>query len=95
MPIASLESLIGRRAYLPFLEAGCVDVAIVDVLWNGVAEAVKIANLCDTFEVNCAAHNYHSHLGNAISAHFCEKSARKILWGLAGGWWRRWRCCCS
>eukprot|EP01052_Picozoa_sp_SAG31_P039024 SAG31_NODE_5325_length_2609_cov_2.216733_2_plen_219_part_00 len=71
MPIASLESLIGRRAYLPFLQAGAVDVAIVDVLWNGVAEAVKIAALCDTFEVNCAAHNYHGHLGTAISAHFC------------------------
>ena len=34
-------------------------------------EQVKIAALCDTFEVNCAAHNYHGWLGTAISAHFC------------------------
>ena len=42
-----------------------------DTLWNGVAESVKMAELCDTFEVNCAAHNYHGWLGTAISAHFC------------------------
>ena len=59
------------RAYLPFLEAGAVDVAIVDCLWNGVGESVKIAALCDLFEVNCAAHNYHGWLGTAICAHFC------------------------
>ena len=33
MPIASLESLMGRRAILPFLEAGAVDVCIIDTLW--------------------------------------------------------------
>ena len=70
MPIASLESLIGRKAFRPYLEAGAVDVAIIDTLWNGVAESVKIANLCDSYEVNCAAHNYHGWLGTAISAHF-------------------------
>ena len=63
MPIASLESLIGRKAFRPYLEAGSVDVAIIDTLWNGVAESVKIANLCDSYEVNCAAHNYHGWLG--------------------------------
>ena len=41
MPIASLESLMGRRAILPFLEAGAVDVCIIDPLWNGVAESVR------------------------------------------------------
>ena len=37
-----------------------MDVAIVDCLWNGVGESVKIAALCDLFEVNCAAHNYRA-----------------------------------
>lgn len=71
MPIASLESLMGRRAILPFLEAGAVDTCIIDPLWNGVDESLKMAALCDTFEVNCAAHNYHGWLGTAICAHFC------------------------
>jgi galactonate dehydratase len=71
MPIASLESLMGRRAILPFLQAEAVDVAIIDPLWNGVDESVKMAALCDLYEVNCAAHNYHGWLGTAICAHFC------------------------
>ena len=71
MPIASLESLMGRRAILPFLEAGAVDVCIIDPLWNGVDESIKMAELCDVYEVNCAAHNYHGWLGTAICAHFC------------------------
>ena len=33
---------------------------------NGVAESIKMAELCETFEVNCAAHNYHGWLGNAL-----------------------------
>jgi L-alanine-DL-glutamate epimerase-like enolase superfamily enzyme len=71
MPIASLESLMGRAAIKPFLEAGAVDTCIIDPLWNGVDESVKMANLCDMYEVNCAAHNYHGWLGTAICAHFC------------------------
>ena len=71
MPIASLESLMGRKDILPYLQAEAVDVCIVDTLWNGVAESIKMAELCDAFEVNCAAHNYHGWLGTAMSAHFC------------------------
>ena len=33
VPIASLESLYGRKAFYPFLEASAVDVAIIDATW--------------------------------------------------------------
>jgi len=69
--IASCESLFGRRGFRPFLEAGAVDVAIVDVPWNGIAESVKIAALADTYEVNVAPHNFYGHLSTLMSAHFC------------------------
>ena len=69
MPIASLESLYGRRQFLPYLQAGAVDVAIIDILWNGCYEAMKMASLCEAFSVNVAAHNFGAHLGTAISAH--------------------------
>jgi galactonate dehydratase len=71
VPIASLESLHGRRAYLPWLEAGAVDVAIVDVPWNGLGEAVGIASLADVFDVNVAPHNFYGPLADLMSAHFC------------------------
>jgi L-alanine-DL-glutamate epimerase-like enolase superfamily enzyme len=71
VPIASCESLFGRRAYRPFFDAGAVDVAIVDVPWNGLGEALKVASLADAYEINVAPHNFYGHLSTLMSAHFC------------------------
>jgi L-alanine-DL-glutamate epimerase-like enolase superfamily enzyme len=70
-PIASLESIHGAANYRPYLEAGAVDVAIIDVVWNGFLESVRAANLADTFEINVAPHNFYGHLASAMSAQFC------------------------
>jgi L-alanine-DL-glutamate epimerase-like enolase superfamily enzyme len=71
MPICSGENLYTNRGFRPFLEAGAMDVASVDVIWNGFHQAKKIADLAETFEVNCAPHNYYSHLATFISAQWC------------------------
>jgi L-alanine-DL-glutamate epimerase-like enolase superfamily enzyme len=70
IPVASGECLYGRREYRPFLEAEAADVLIVDVPWNGLAESIKIAAMCDAHEVNVAPHNFYSHLATMMSAHF-------------------------
>jgi L-alanine-DL-glutamate epimerase-like enolase superfamily enzyme len=70
-PIASLESLYGRRQFRPFLEQQAVDVAIIDVAWNGILESCKIAALADAYEVNVAPHNFNGHIGSLMSAHLC------------------------
>ena len=69
--IASCESLFGRRQYRPFFEQQSVDVAIIDVPWNGILEAVKIAAMAEAYEINVAPHNFNGHLGTLMSAHFC------------------------
>ena len=71
VPIASMESVIGRRSFRPFLERNAADFAIVDLLWNGWSEALKVASMVESFEISCAPHNYHGLLASAISAHFC------------------------
>jgi galactonate dehydratase len=71
VPIASCESLYGRRQYRPFFEHQAVDVAIIDVAWNGILESMKIAAMADAFEINVAPHNFNGHLGSLISAHMC------------------------
>lgn len=71
MPIASLEAIFGRRAYRQFFEQQAVDFAIVDVIWNGFSEAVRIADLAESYEINVAPHNFYGHLASMISAHFC------------------------
>jgi galactonate dehydratase len=70
-PIASLESLYGRRQFRPFLENQSVDVAIIDVAWNGILESYKVAAMCDAYEVNVAPHNFNGHIGSLMSAHLC------------------------
>ncbi len=69
-PIASCETLHGRREFKPFLEGYATDVGIVDVVWNGLAESLKIAAMADVYEVNVAPHNFYGHLCSMISAHF-------------------------
>jgi galactonate dehydratase len=71
MPICSGENLYTNRGFRPFFETAAMDVASVDVIWNGFHQAKKIADLAETFEVNCAPHNYYSHLATFISAQWC------------------------
>ena len=71
MPICSGENLYGARSFRPHFEAGALDVASVDVIWNGFAQSKKIADLAETFEVTCAPHNYYSHLATFVSAQWC------------------------
>ena len=70
VPLASCESLYGRRGFKPFLEHAAVDVAIVDIPWNGLAEGLKIAAMAEAYEVNVAPHNFYGHLSTLMSAHF-------------------------
>ncbi len=70
-PITSLESLHGLSAYRDYFERQSVDVAVVDVPWNGLWESVRIATLADAYEVNVAPHNFYGDLATLMSAHFC------------------------
>ena len=70
-PVASCESLFTRRQFLPFFENRAMDVAIIDVPWNGLAESVKIAHMAEAYEINVAPHNFYGHLSTLMSAHFC------------------------
>ena len=70
-PIASCESLFGLRGFKPFLDNYSMDIAIVDVPWNGIFTSFKIAAMCEAHETNCAPHNFYGHLSSLMSAHFC------------------------
>jgi len=69
-PISSCETLLGLREFLPYLREQAMDVAIVDAVWNGVWQSMKIATAADAFEVNIAPHNFYGHLCTMINAHF-------------------------
>lgn len=70
MPIASLESTYGHAGIRPYLENSAVDVCIIDCVWNGYLDALKMADLCAAYEVNIATHSYAGGgLGDVVSAH--------------------------
>ena len=74
-PIASCESLYGIREFRPYFERQAMDVAIIDVPWNGIWQSYKIAAMADAHEVNVAPHNFYGHLSTMMSAHFCAAVA--------------------
>ncbi|HEV8677752.1 MAG TPA: mandelate racemase/muconate lactonizing enzyme family protein [Stellaceae bacterium] len=69
-PISSCETLLGLREFLPYFRAQAMDVAIVDAVWNGVWQAMKIANAAEAHEVNVAPHNFYGHLASFMNVHF-------------------------
>lgn len=71
VPTASCESLYGIREFRPYFAQQSMDVAIIDVPWNGIWQSHKIAVMADAHEVNVAPHNFYGHLSTMMSAHFC------------------------
>ncbi|MBK0114069.1 MULTISPECIES: mandelate racemase/muconate lactonizing enzyme family protein [unclassified Delftia] len=69
-PIASCETLIGVRGFMPFLEERAIDVGIVDTVWNGVWQSMKIAAVCEAHDVNVAPHNFYGDLCTMMNLHF-------------------------
>jgi galactonate dehydratase len=58
VPIATGETCVGRRGFLPLLERGAVGVVTVDVGWTGgLTEARKVATLADAYGVPVAPHD--------------------------------------
>ncbi|MBV9859709.1 MAG: mandelate racemase/muconate lactonizing enzyme family protein [Alphaproteobacteria bacterium] len=69
-PISSCETLLGLREFLPYFREQAMDVAIIDAVWNGVWQAMKIATAAEAYEVNIAPHNFYGHLSSFMNLHF-------------------------
>ncbi len=73
--ISSCETLIGLRQFKPYFENHSVDFAIIDAVWNGVAQSMKIAAMAEAYEVNIAPHNFYGHLSTFMNVNFCAAVA--------------------
>ena len=69
-PISSCETLMGLRGFLPYFAEEAMDVAIIDAVWNGVWQGMKVAAAAEAYEVNVAPHNFYGHLCTMMNAHF-------------------------
>ena len=70
-PVTSCENLYGLRQYREFFEKYAMDIASIDVIWNGFSESKKIADMANLYEMNICPHNYNGHLSTFISAQLC------------------------
>jgi galactonate dehydratase len=71
VPVCSGENLFTPRDYRRYFEARAMDVCMIDVPWQGFTQSKKVADMAETFEINCAPHNYYSHLSTLHSMHLC------------------------
>lgn len=71
IPLATGERLYTRWGFLPYLEAGAVDMIQPDVgLVGGISEACKIAQLAHAYDVGVQAHVCGSPLATAMALQF-------------------------
>ncbi len=68
-PISSCETLVPHEAFVPYFRERAMDVVIVDALWNGVFQSMKIASMADAHQLHVAPHNYYGHLATFMNAH--------------------------
>jgi len=71
IPICSGENLLTSRQCKPYFDLHAMDVAMVDVAWNGFSESRRISALADVCEIPISPHNYYSHLSTLMSAQLC------------------------
>lgn len=69
-PVSSCETLLGLRQFMPFFEAQSMDVAVIDAVWNGVWQSMRIAAVAEAYEINIAPHNFYGHLATMMNVHF-------------------------
>jgi galactonate dehydratase len=71
IPLATGERLYTRWGFLPYLEAGAIDMIQPDVgLVGGVSEAWKVAQLAHAYDVGVQAHVCGSPLATAVALQF-------------------------
>ena len=61
IPITSGENLLGITDYRPYFNLRSMDVAMIDIPWQGFGNSRDVAALAASHQINIAPHNYYSH----------------------------------
>lgn len=90
-PIATGETRVGRRQFLPLLESGGVDVVTMDVQWSGgLTEARKVATLADTYAVPVAPHDCTGPASLAACIHLTASQPNGLIQETVRAFLRTW-----
>lgn len=91
LPIATGESLTGRRGFKPLLDGAALDVAIVDLGWTGgITEARKIAALADIYGVPVAPHDCTGPFSLSAALHWVSSSPNGMVQEYSRAFYESW-----
>ena len=76
-PITSGENLFTIRDYRPYFAARAMDIAMIDVPWQGFARGRDVGMLAESHEINVAPHNYYSHLATMQGINLMRHTAQR------------------
>lgn len=91
VPIATGETVVGRRGFLPLLQQQAVDIITVDVQWTGgLSEARKIATLADAYGVPIAPHDCTGPATLAACVHLVTSAPNGLIQETVRAFLRTW-----
>jgi galactonate dehydratase len=91
VPIATGETCVGRRGFLPLLQREAVDVVTVDVGWTGgLTEARKVATLADAYGVPVAPHDCTGPVAFATCVHLVLSQPNGLIQETVRAFLRTW-----
>ncbi len=86
MPSAGGELIYGVKGFLPYINAGSVDIVMPDVKYcGGMLELKKIAALAEAAGLKVAPHGPASPVGNVAAAHVCAGMQNFLILELSYG----------
>ncbi|WP_165498562.1 mandelate racemase/muconate lactonizing enzyme family protein [Streptomonospora litoralis] len=89
--VAAGETCTGRRAFLPLLAAGAVDVVTVDPGWTGgVTEAHKVASLADAHGAAVAPHDCTGPVSLGVATHLVCNAPNGLVQESVRAFLRTW-----
>lgn len=91
VPIATGETVVGRRGFLPLLQRGAVDIVTADVQWTGgLTEARRVATLADAFGVPVAPHDCTGPVTFAACVHLVVSQRNGLIQETVRAFLRTW-----
>jgi L-alanine-DL-glutamate epimerase-like enolase superfamily enzyme len=85
------ETCVGRRGFLPLLQAGAIDVITLDPSWTGgITEARKVATLADAFGVPVAPHDCTGPVAQAVATHLVCSQPNGLIQETVRAFLRTW-----
>ena len=84
MPVCSCETLFYMEQYRPYFEKHALDIVMLDAPWQGFAQAKKVGDLAQVYQMNVCPHNYYSHLFNAHQRAAVRRAAQRPRHGVRG-----------